>query len=193
MNNAYYSSTVDSFLIEDTERIRDDLLDNDEQASSEQVYAWDYSIDVLKSQLSRYKGMDILLEYSLPRVNTRIDAVLLYRGIVFVLEFKCGEHHYTEKAYNQVIDYAFDLHFCHEGSKDRLIVPIEVATDAATRTNEIVIEDRVIYPLRCNKTNLAENIDRVLEFYTNESPIDAKVWADSAFKPTHSSCTSSSM
>lgn len=184
MNNAYYSSTVDSFLIEDTECIRDDLLDNDEQASSEQVYAWGYSIDVLKSQLSKYKGMDILLEYSLPRVNTRIDAVLLYRGIVFVLEFKCGEHHYTEKAYNQVIDYAFDLHFCHEGSKDRLIVPIEVATDAATRTNEIVIEDRVIYPLRCNKTNLAENIDRVLEFYTNESPIDAKVWADSAFKPT---------
>ncbi len=184
MNNTFYRSNVDSFLDERVEPIRSELLDSDPKASSEQVFAWECTINILKNQLSKYEGMEIALEYTLPRMNSRIDAVLLYRGIVFVLEFKCGERQYKEKTYNQVIDYAYDLHFCHEQSQGRLIVPIEVATEAPVIENEIVEEDRVIFPLHCNKSNLSKYIDLIVEKYPDEKPIDAKVWLDSAFKPT---------
>ena len=184
MNNAYYSSTVEEFLRDRPEHVRSILLDVDTTASHEQIYAWDSSIDILKSQLVGYNGMDIVLEYVLPRINTRIDTVLLYRGIVFVLEFKCGEHHYTEKAKNQVIDYAYDLHFCHEFSKDRLIVPIVIATEASTRVNEIREESRVLSPLFCNKYNLADTIDKIVTAYPNEMTMNTEEWINSYFNPT---------
>ena len=175
---------MESFLVDQPERVKSILLDVDTLASNEQVYAWEYTIDILKSQLSGYEGMDVVLEYVLPRINTRIDTVLLYHGIVFVLEFKCGEKHYSEKAKNQVIDYTFNLHFCHESSKDRLIVPIVVATEASSKKNEILEDGRVIQPLLCNKSNLAENIDRIVVLYPNEPALNAKTWMNSFFNPT---------
>ena len=150
MNNTYYYSDIEHFLEDPDDQILNQLSNEDSNASAEQRYAWGCTVRILKKQLSCFRGMGIAMEYTIPRINTRIDVVLLYRGIVFVLEFKCGEDRYTEQAYNQTIGYAYDLHFCHEDSADKLIVPIEVATKASEITNDIAEDERVINPILCN-------------------------------------------
>lgn len=55
--------------------------------------AWKVEISVMKDALSLLSNKDgrIIFEYDIPRLGKRIDIVLLYRGIIFCLEFKVGQ------------------------------------------------------------------------------------------------------
>ena len=55
--------------------------------------------------------------------------MILYRGIVFCLEFKVGETKIHEVDVDQVLDYALDLKNFHKFSEDRVITPILIATN----------------------------------------------------------------
>ena len=46
---------------------------------------------ILKDQLRDYGYGRILLEYTIPRMGKRVDAVILYKGVVTLLEFKVGD------------------------------------------------------------------------------------------------------
>ena len=70
------------------------------------------------------------MEFSIPRMGRRIDAVLLIGPIVFVVEFKVGEVDFDRAAIDQVWDYALDLKNFHEASHAAPIVPILIATGA---------------------------------------------------------------
>ena len=72
-------------------------------------------------------------------MGKRADVVLLHRRIVFVLEFKVGERHYTKYALDQALDYGLDLKNYHSGSHDKTIVPMVVATRAPAEV--AVLED----------------------------------------------------
>jgi hypothetical protein len=63
-------------------------------------------------------------------MGRRIDVVLLIESALFVLEFKIGERQFTSYAINQVYDYALDLKNFHETSRNLLIAPIVIATNA---------------------------------------------------------------
>ena len=58
----------------------------------------------------------IYFEYSIPRMGKRIDALIIIDNIVFVIEFKVGEHKYLRYHLEQVWDYALDLKNFHEPS-----------------------------------------------------------------------------
>ncbi len=51
----------------------------------------------------------LFLEFNIPRMGRRIDAVLLIGPVVFVIEFKVGESTFDRAAVDQVWDYALDL------------------------------------------------------------------------------------
>ena len=55
--------------------------------------------------------------------------MILYRGIVFCLEFKVEETKILEVDVDQVLDYALDLKNFHKFSEDRVITPILIATN----------------------------------------------------------------
>ena len=55
--------------------------------------------------------------------------MILYRGIVFCLEFKVGETKILEVDVDLVFDYALDLKNFHKFSEDRVITPILIATN----------------------------------------------------------------
>ena len=55
--------------------------------------------------------------------------MILYRGIVFCLEFKVGETKILEVDVDQVLDCALDLKNFHKFSEDRVITPILIATN----------------------------------------------------------------
>lgn len=184
MNNSYYRSTIADFISEDDSSILDEMLTCDPHASSQQIDAWKDTIEILKDQLSDFEEGELALEYTIPRINRRIDALVFYKGIIFVLEFKCGMDRYCKETYDQVIDYAYDLHYFHEPSKNRLIVPIELPTEAPVIKFEIIEDDNVIFPIPCNKSNIAKVINAVYSEYPDEEEIIVGEWMIGEYRPT---------
>ena len=90
---------------------------NDFDLTGTQRHAWLEQAAILQTALVRHTG-SIYLEFTIPRMGRRIDAVVIIGSVIFVLEFKVGEDTFHTQDLDQVIDYALDLHNFHEGSHD---------------------------------------------------------------------------
>ena len=131
---AYYSEPVSSFLKDDDERILGVLTSQHHHTLDElQRSAWLQQIPILKTTLAQRPSGRIFLEFYIPRMGKRADAVLLLETIVFVLEFKVGASEHLVAAFDQVEDYALDLKNFHEGSHTVAILPVLIATKAKPR------------------------------------------------------------
>lgn len=132
INRYFYQANIATFLAEDTDSIFGKMSRADEMNTvSTQKFAWEQEISVMKQVLVPYaieQGY-ILFEYTIPRFGKRIDVVVLLQERVFVIEFKAGEEDFLHYDVDQVLDYALDLKNFHQGSADRLIIPILVATE----------------------------------------------------------------
>ena len=150
--------------------------------------AWRDEITIMRDLISRLEDKDgqIIFEYDIPRLGKRIDVVLLYKGIIFCIEFKVGKDQIREMDVDQVLDYALDLKNFHRFSRDQLIVPILVATNypnASSIFQPSVYDDQVVNPLVTGKISLYNLINEVLHRYPDESPINSK-WIISPYAPT---------
>ena len=187
MKREYYSASIASFLTSSTEEIFG-LIDKAHTFSSEltQKGAWLEEIGALKQVLTNRDGR-VYFEYSIPRMGKRIDVVLLVGPVIFLLEFKIGESAFTSYAVDQVCDYALDLKNFHESSHDQFIAPVLIATDAR-RVPPIVCsipqDDKLLSPIRCNVSLLAEVIDEVLNFTKSNASIDPRTWELGRYRPT---------
>lgn len=161
-----------------------------------QKNAWIEEISIMKtvlaslmediSQDSTKADGQIIFEYDIPRLGKRVDVVLLYRGIIFCIEFKVGESRILEADVDQVLDYALDLNNFHKFSQERVIVPILVATNY--KANSTIIQrsgynDNVINPLVTGKSGIFTLIDMAIKEYPNEPDIDDR-WIISPYAPT---------
>lgn len=150
-----------------------------------QIRAWETELEVLREANGVLNDCTVAMEYMIPRMGKRIDAVLLYGGIVFALEFKVGEKSYPQNALDQVSDYAFDLKNFHFGSHDRIIVPILVCTKAPDKLS--TFEERhkgVFEPICCNASNLSTTLKKISTEIGMQAELDAFVWIDSEYSPT---------
>ena len=150
--------------------------------------AWSEEIVIMKNVLSSLEEKDgqIVFEYDIPRLGKRIDVVLLYKGIIFCVEFKVGETQKLEADVDQVLDYALDLSNFHRFSQDKVIVPILVPTNYSGHANSIRrsgYDDKVINPLVIGKDGLADLLAEVLQKFPYETPIDSR-WINSPYAPT---------
>ena len=149
--------------------------------------AWENEINILKNVLVKLEGNgQIIFEYDIPRLGKRIDCVLLYHGIIFVLEFKIGEKQILENDVDQVFDYALDLKNFHKLSENKLIVPILIATKYERKSTEImmsVYDDKVINPLVTGEKGILDLINQVINKFPSEEEID-KNWIISPYAPT---------
>lgn len=184
-----FNSDFSSFLYKDINSIFGTLCDNYHgEALTTTREAWKSEIMIMRNMLSKINDNNgqIIFEYDIPRLGKRIDVVLLYRGIVFCVEFKVGESTILEADIDQVLDYALDLKNFHKFSQDKLIVPILVATRYTQHSTDIqmsVYDDRVVNPLITGENGLFELITKVLDKYPNETPVDAN-WIISPYAPT---------
>jgi hypothetical protein len=154
-----------------------------------QVSAWQEEIEILKRLLlpgdesSRSK---LYLEYTVPRLGRRADAILLVGQVVLVVEFKVGESDFSAAALDQVWDYALDLKHFHEASHGLCIVPIVVATEAKQQRIALQLtqhDDGLARPVRCSSADLAEVVAESLAFF--EAPrIDIDTWERGRYLPT---------
>ncbi|MBR3117623.1 MAG: DUF2075 domain-containing protein [Oceanobacillus sp.] len=150
--------------------------------------AWKGEITLMKAVLSILEDKDgkIVFEYDIPRLGKRIDVVLLYKGIVFCVEFKVGEASILEADVDQVLDYALDLKNFHRFSHDRVIAPILVATNYKRSSTDIQMsayDDMVLNPLVTGNNGLLGLINAVITKYPNESPVNSN-WIISPYAPT---------
>lgn len=129
MNRAYFLSSINNFLDKNEYEIFGEITVNDQFSAEDlQKNTWKKEIEILKRELSDFPEGHILFEYTIPRIGNRIDNVILYKGIVFLLEFKVGESTYPSYAIDQVTDYALDLSCFHKEIRNKLLVPILVCT-----------------------------------------------------------------
>jgi hypothetical protein len=69
--------------------------------------AWLAQISLLQTRLVGLAG-SLFMEFKIPRMGRRIDAVLLIGPVVFVIEFKVGGSAFERAAVDQVWDYALE-------------------------------------------------------------------------------------
>lgn len=184
MSRAYYAAPVDTFLSENSLAILGALADHHEfDLEDLQKNAWKMEIELLKQVLVGVPG-HIYFEFSIPRMGKRVDVLLAACGIIFVIEFKVGEHSYPAHAIEQVMDYALDLKNFHETSYPYPIVPILVATEAKTAKSPLIAyPDQAYEPLMANSATLAINLQNCLNSIPH-SPFDPPAWEAGQYKPT---------
>src|SRR5687768_7053702 len=113
---AWYGSSISEFLQTPADVVFAKLAANPEFALlTTQKAAWLAQIEFLRSQLVGLGG-SVFLEFNIPRMGRRIDAVLVIGPVIFVVEFKVGESDFDRAAVEQVWDYALDLKNFHEAS-----------------------------------------------------------------------------
>ena len=134
---AWWSGSVRAFLAADPAAIAARLA---HAAAAEfrtnepaQARAWHTGCAILAAALGDWPAAEtslLCLEWAIPRLGGRADAVLVTDRAVFVIEFKVGADRFDADARRQVDRYALDLQDFHAGSRSAPIVPVLVATDA---------------------------------------------------------------
>ncbi len=184
-SRAWYDAPVPLVLRSDPDAVVGRLtVNSDYSVLPTQRDAWLAEVDLLRAHLGGLNGW-VFMEFSIPRMGRRVDAVLLIGPIVFVVEFKVGDSVFDHAAVDQVWDYALDLKNFHEASHSVPIVPILVATCAsASPPLELrADEDGVYRPVSVDPASLRAAVDLALR--TERGPaLDGTRWARAPYRPT---------
>ncbi len=182
---AYYAAGVAAFLEDTTESVLGSLTARSAFAvDPAQRDAWIGEVQGLKGALKGVGGT-VLLEFDVPRIGSRLDAVLIAGPTVFVIEFKVGVDEFRNGDRNQVWDYALDLKNFHQASHAAPIVPILVATKAPDADPRLLdpASDGVYPPVMCSAQRLGDAL-RLGIGRTTGASLDAIAWARAPYQPT---------
>lgn len=186
MRQYFYSDTITEFLSKSDNEILGAISSNSGFSDDlTQKTAWREQIRILKSCLKGEVGI-VLFEYSVPRMGSRIDVVLIIKNVIFVLEFKVGEKHFYQHAIDQVWDYALDLKNFHDASHNHFIAPVLIGTEAKG-SYDIIAQtshnDSILIPVKTNSANLQSIIQAILLFADGED-INVEKWVKGRYAPT---------
>ena len=182
---AWYEDLIENFILANETFVFGTIAGRNEfELELGQKAAWKVEIQLLRSSLSGKCGR-IYIEYPIPRMGRRVDAVLLINGILFVIEFKIGSSTFDASAIDQVWDYALDLKNFHEGSHHLAIIPLLVASDATPVGLRAFVpdHDNVFHPTCCSSGKLAETIDLALHTVASTKHNPAS-WGNAPYHPT---------
>lgn len=200
MKQAYYQSTIEDFLKINPDQIIGKLNLAGTAFSNQWTItttSWDSSIQILKNACQELilendstKSWHILLEYEIPRLSSRIDAVIIANDLIFVIEFKYDRGKYEAADIRQVEDYANDLFDFHLESKNRILIPVLLAPLAKSISNYNNLNSvSFIKPcLKVNSTNLSQIVYEAYLNYHESSNTDINPfkWESSEYQPTPS-------
>jgi hypothetical protein len=151
-----------------------------------QIFAWRKQIEVLSDATTDLSpDVRLLLEYPLLRLGRRIDAVLVTRAVILVLEFKVGARPIAESDRRQVEDYALDLQDFHAGSLGQSIIPIVIATNSKVKAPQWRLHWHQVSHVfdanaQCLRDLLKEVVHRVGE---PSRAINVTAWEAAPYRP----------
>jgi hypothetical protein len=195
---AFYLNSIANFINEDTQLIIGTLASQSglagfHQLLHSQTLSWNEEIIILKSSLKQlidqrpeFGKFGILLEYPIARREKRIDVVIVSNNIIIVIEFKVGQFEYLNADKEQLLDYCLDLRDFHFESRDKIIIPLLLATKGEAIENVLLeSSDLVKNILFTNDNNLANFLLRTLNIYNNPAiECDFRKWDNSDYSPT---------
>jgi hypothetical protein len=183
---AYYSAYVGEFLSSDPDSIYGILSRHHIHAQEmAQRAAWLEQILILKKGLSSLPNAWVAFEFAIPRMGKRADAIIIFGGVIFVVEFKVRAASFDAAAIEQATDYALDLKNFHSNSHSRILIPVVIATDAPPRPVQLDLFTRdVAEPVLSNGHNLAELLVAASSRFRDQSPISPADWMAGGYKPT---------
>jgi len=126
------------------------------------------------------------LEFEIPRVEKRVDCIVLTKSCIVVIEFKTGVNRSQRAAEFQVSDYVINLRNLHSTSIGRPVIPLVVLTDPVRRSvsAERVLADHEQVWVESSIT-LGSFFARVAtDIPTATNPLDAMEWVDGRFERT---------
>lgn len=196
MNQAYYHSTIEDFLNINEDELIGKLNRAGTSFASQWTItttSWDSSIGILKNSLFELAQMDeatkqwhILFEYEIPRLQSRIDVVIIANDLIFIIEFKYDRKKYELSDIRQVEDYANDLRDFHFQSKDRVLIPILLAPLAKSVELYVPAKNSAMKALRANATDFYRILYDAYQRNHDDrlNKIDPFAWEQSEYQPT---------
>ena len=186
----WYASSISTFLATSDAEVLSTLTAGNARSGfnlePRQFDAWRTEIDLLRRALTDTEGW-LYLEFDIPRLGSRIDAVVILGPAVLPVEFKVGESRFSRNDVNQAWDYGLDLKNFHSASHTASVFPILVCTDSATADVDIDWEaphpDGVRRPRCCNAATLRDVIASAFARSTGDT-IDGDAWGRSPYRPT---------
>ena len=184
LQRAWYSASFAVFSTQSDDEIVGQLTQQSSHAVDlPQRDAWLAEIELLRRWLKGRHGT-LLLEFNVPRMGLRADAVLVIGGYIVILEFKVGDSRVGQSALNQVWQYALDTKNFHETSHALPIIPVLIPTGltlsepAAPR----YASDRVSDPITLTPEQVPRLLDDLSQPVT--STVDAEAWLAGRYRPT---------
>ncbi len=192
---AYYRAPLSKLVQDSVSSIVGELAVANAQArfplTPEAIEAWKLQLLPLLeaarhliSTIADAHRWEILLEYPIPRVGKRIDAVLIADNVVIVIETKTGAA--PTSAARQVDDYALNLACFHEASHGQTIVPLVVSDARVAHNSARTSFDSLIRPCVFSSTTaLGDTVALIHRQYLAQGGplIVAKEWDESRFRP----------
>jgi hypothetical protein len=183
---SYYSASLATFCAADLDAIFAEMArQNDFDLTGTQRDAWLEQGAILKRVLERYTGA-IYMEFTIPRMGRRIDAVVIIGPVIFVIEFKVGETTFHGQDVEQVVDYALDLRNFHEGTHDAYVAPVLVCTQTPwgqVSVPDVCPPDRLFEVAKTNADGLQGTIQSLLTL-ARPPELSIRDWEASGYKPT---------
>lgn len=199
LNAAFFADSVDAFLRASDDEVYAPLASpHGYTLAPEQLSAWRLQLPVLRAALAdvaaRYAADPaapapwIHLEFDIPRLGRRVDAVLVTPSCVVPIEFKVGAKKFERLDYEQAWDYGLDLKNFHAPSHAAPIFPILCATEArdADRRWKPPHADGVRPPFCSSGESLGKAIALALAEAAGASSasIDPATWGTGSYSPT---------
>lgn len=190
---AAYAADIAHFLATSDEAVHGALAaPSGFSLTPEQLAAWARELPILRAALEGMEGW-LHLEYEIPRLGRRVDAVVVTTRAVFVVEFKVGADRFLPTDLEQVWDYALDLKHFHEPSHAVPLLPVLCATEAPKSDARWrpPADDGVWPPFRSNATDLRAVLASGLRRAGRLAPppgapaaLDPATWGDGVYRPT---------
>mgnify|MGYP001270703564 FL=1 len=187
---SWYSSFLDQLDNENTilEKLSAKAAGNGFSVSSELITSWKITaseVHRLKSLLDSSQNtsneVGVVFEYEIARRSKRIDLVILYKSLVFCVEFKTGQEDISLQNLRQVEEYALDLRDFHLESKEKIIIPI-LATGLQTSKTTVELESLKVNTVGID--NLSESIIDSVTGLNSDDKTNLQEWINSPYKPT---------
>jgi hypothetical protein len=186
LQHAYYSAFIETFLRHSPQTILGHLAQHHPHDLDPLTRnSWLAEIEILQRELASLSEGWLALEFAIPRMGRRADAIVLLKGVIFVIEFKIGATDFDSGAVDQTIDYCLDLKNFHEGSHARPLVPVVIATRAVSRPGQLPFwPDDIAKPILTNGVGLARAMLMEAARFSKRDNVDVAAWMASGYKPT---------
>jgi hypothetical protein len=149
-----------------------------------QKEAWKFEIAHLAGLGRALPQINLFLEFAIPRMGRRADAIIVADGLIFVLEYKVGARDFPRHAIEQVHGYALDLKSFHVTSHDKRIVPFLVSTHASPQSIGLgFAPDGVAAPICLSSGDVLPAMRQMIAA-AGKPPFDAMDWAAGGYRPT---------